>query len=148
MSFRLLSTNDYQQYYPLINSFRTTSFTEEQFKTFVNTLPSNMEIWVLEKNSVLVATGTLIFEPKLIFDLSTYAHVEDVCVLPSERNHKYGSTIVQQLIKRANEKQCHKITLVCAPSTAPFYIKNGLEERGVQCCQLLDRGLNHSSTHS
>lgn len=148
MSFRHLSPNDYSQYYPLINSFRKTSFTEEQFRTFVNTLPSNLEIWVLEKNGTLVATGTLIYEPKLIFDICTYAHVEDVCVLESERKNKVGSALVQHLMKVANEKGCHKITLDCAESTAPFYLKNGLEQRGVQCCQLLDRGLNHSSTHT
>lgn len=148
MNFRLLTKDDYSSYWPLINSFRQTSFTEQQFQDFLHTLPSNMEIWVLEKESQLVATGTLIYEPKLIFDICTYAHVEDICVLESERKNKLGSAMVQHLMKVANEKGCHKITLVCAEKTAPFYIKNGLEERGVQCCQLLDRGLKHTSTHT
>ena len=145
MTFRLLTKNDYSLYLPLINNFRKTNFSEQQFQTFLQTLPSNIEIWVFEKNSQLVATGTLIYEPKLIFDLSIYAHVEDICVLESERNNKLGSSMVQHLMKVANDKGCHKITLVCAEKTAPFYIKNGLEQRGVQCCQLLDRGLKHSS---
>lgn len=148
MQFRKLADSDYELYLPLINSFRPTTFSKEQFVDFVKTLPTTIEIWVLEKNSQLVATGTLIYEPKLIFDLCTYAHVEDVCVLESERQNKVGSAMIQHLMKIANDKGCHKLTLVCAEKTAPFYIKNGLEQRGVQCCQLLERGLNHTSNHT
>ena len=84
-NIRILTKNDYTNYYPLINSFRHTEFTEEEFQEYMNTLPSNMEIWVIQEDDRLLATGTIIYEPKLIFNRVTYAHIEDICVLESER---------------------------------------------------------------
>ena len=46
-SIRKLSVDDYASYYPLINEFRKTEFTEGEFKEYINTLPSNIEIYVL-----------------------------------------------------------------------------------------------------
>jgi glucosamine-phosphate N-acetyltransferase len=136
-NIRILTKNDYTNYYPLINSFRHTEFTEEEFQQYIVNLPSNMEIWVIQEDNRLVATGTIIYEPKLIFNRVTYAHVEDICVLESERGKGYGKKIVDHLFQTAQNTKCYKITLVCAEGTVPFYEKCGLEKRGVQCSQLL-----------
>ena len=138
-NIRILTKNDYTNYYPLINSFRHTEFTEEEFQEYMNTLPSNMEIWVIQEDDRLLATGTIIYEPKLIFNRVTYAHIEDICVLESERGKGYGKKMVDHLFQIATEKKCYKITLVCAEGTVPFYVKCGLEKRGVQCSQLLSK---------
>ena len=134
---RALTRNDYAAYFPLINQFRATRFTEYEFKAYMDTLPSNIEIWVIEDGGRLIATATLIFEPKLIFDMCTFAHIEDVCVATDYRKNRIGSTLMNDLVKRCDEKGCRKVTLVCNESVAPFYFANGFEKRGIQCSMLL-----------
>jgi GNAT superfamily N-acetyltransferase len=134
---RTLTRNDYAAYFPLINEFRHTQFTEYEFKAYMDTLPSNIEIWVIEDGNRLVATATLIFEPKLIFDMCTFAHIEDVCVASDYRKKGIGSILMKDIVKRCDEKGCRKVTLVCNESVAPFYFANGFEKRGIQCSMLL-----------
>jgi len=134
---RVLTRNDYSAYFPLINEFRTTQFTESEFKLYMDTLPPNIEIWVMEDGGRLVATATVIFEPKLIFDMCTFAHIEDVCVASDYRKNGMGSSLMKNILKRCDEKGCRKVTLVCNESVAPFYFTNGFEKRGIQCSMLL-----------
>lgn len=136
-SIRYLTREDYHQYYPLINEFRQTTFTEEEFKQYMDSLPSNIYIYVLEENTKLVATTTVMYEPKLIFNRCKFAHIEDVCVLKEFHKHGYGSQLLQYVIQKAKEEKCYKITLVCNEMVMPFYLKNGFEKRGVQCSMLL-----------
>jgi GNAT superfamily N-acetyltransferase len=134
---RLLTREDFCQYYPLINEFRETNFTEDEFQQFVDTLPSNIHIYVMVVDTKIVATTTVIYEPKLIFNRCTFAHVEDVCVLKECQHKGYGSILLQHVIDLARNKKCYKITLVCNEKLLPFYVKNNFEQRGVQCSQLL-----------
>jgi GNAT superfamily N-acetyltransferase len=135
---RKLTVDDYARYYPLINEFRPTVFTEEEFRTYVSSLPSTMEIWVIEENEAIIATATVIFEPKLIFDMCTFAHIEDVCVSATHRKSGVGSLLMKTVINICTAKGCRKVTLVCNESVAPFYIRNGFEKRGIQCSMLLN----------
>jgi GNAT superfamily N-acetyltransferase len=134
---RKLTRSDYDQYYPLINEFRETSFTKEEFEQYMDTLPSNMSIYVLVVEDQIVSTTTVIYEPKLIFNRCTFAHVEDVCTLKQHQGKGYGSILLQHVVADAKARGCYKITLVCNPSVLPFYIKNNFEQRGIQCSQLL-----------
>lgn len=134
---RLVTSNDYDQYYILINQFRETSFSKTEFSEYLDNLPKNIQIWVLEKDDDIIGSATVIYEPKLIHNMSTYAHIEDVCILEKYRNKGFGSILLKELFKKIKETGCYKVTLVCNENTAPFYIKNGLEIRGVQCCQLI-----------
>ena len=135
--FRLLTESDYINYYPLINEFRATIFTEEEFKAFLKDKPNNIEIWILEKDNKIVATTTVIYEKKLIFNMCTFAHIEDVCVLKEYQSQGIGSKIIKFILEQARNKKCFKVTLVCNEKTSEFYIKNGFEIRGVQCSYLI-----------
>lgn len=134
---RLLTRNDYVSYYSLIREFRDTVFSEIEFQQYMDTLPSNMEIWVIEEEGILIATATILFEPKLIFNRCTYAHLEDVCVTKQLRGKGIGSVLIKCIVQRCKEKDCKKITLCCNESVSEFYIKNTFEKRGIQCCILL-----------
>lgn len=136
-SIRLLQNTDFERYYPLINEFRATTFTESEFIEYMNALPSNIHIWVIEYEGKLVATTTVIYEPKLIFNRCTFAHIEDVCVLKEYQKHGFGSILIQHVIQEAKKKKCYKATLVCNESVMPFYLKNNFEKRGFQCSMLL-----------
>jgi GNAT superfamily N-acetyltransferase len=134
---RELTTEDYNEYLPLICEFRETNFTEDEFQQFVQSLGPHIHIYILLLNNELIATTTVIYEPKLIFNRCTFAHIEDVCVLKSHQKGGWGSTLIQHVIQEAKKKGCYKATLVCNEMTSPFYLKNGFERRGVQCSMLL-----------
>jgi len=136
-TIRRLDIKDYDRYLPLINEFRSTIFSKDDFTDFLNSLPKNIQIWIIENDETIVATGTLIIEPKLIFNITKLAHIEDICVLTKYRKQKFGSIIVKHLIKVAKEEKCYKVSLTCSDKVSKFYLSNGFEERGLQCSQLL-----------
>jgi len=137
MVFRTLNLTDYVQYKELISSFRPTEFSREQFSHFVNTLGEHKQVWLIEENSKILATATILYETKLIFNISVTAHVEDVCVHPDFRGNGLGSQIMGKVYEDAKSRGCRKLTLVTAPDTSHFYIKNGYEMRGVQLSLLI-----------
>jgi GNAT superfamily N-acetyltransferase len=137
--YRTLKATDYAAYYPLIKEFRETEFTEAQFVDFVGQLDARHQIYVLCLNGMIIATATVLYEQKLIFNMCKFAHVEDVCVLKAYQKGEYGSKLLNHVIQEARAADCWKLTLVCAESTVPFYVKNGLDKRGVQCSMLLQK---------
>jgi ribosomal protein S18 acetylase RimI-like enzyme len=137
MEFRPLTVRDYEQYKELISTFRPTEFTLEQFSCFVDNLDDKHQIWILESESQLLATATVMYETKLIFNVSVTAHVEDVCVHPDFRSNGLGSRIIDKIYQEAEARGCRKLTLVTGSETSEFYIKNGYEIRGVQMSRLL-----------
>lgn len=135
--FRLLSVHDYTQYKELISSFRPTEFSVEQFSNFVNKLGEHIQVWVLEENSRLLATATVMYETKLVFNVSVTAHVEDVCVHPDFRGKGYGSRIMDKVYQEAVARGCRKVTLVASIDNVKFYTKNDYEVRGIQLSRLI-----------
>lgn len=137
MLIRTLADTDYTQFYELIRDFRDTTFTEDEFKETLRKIRVNSDILVLEISGVLVATGTVVYEQKFIYNLAVLAHVEDVCVKKEYRRQGYGKLIIQSLLERAKTNRCYKITLDCASSNVDFYTVCGFEVRGHQMSQLL-----------
>jgi glucosamine-phosphate N-acetyltransferase len=138
ISIRELNSNDYEQFFKLINDFRETKFTQEEFLKHLKTISGYSKIYVIEKNSELIATGTLIIEQKFIYNCSKLAHIEDVCVKKELRSQGFGKIIVKKLIEEATKEKCYKITLVCSESNTKFYATTGFEVRGFQMSQLLN----------
>ena len=129
---RKLTLLDYTQYIPLINDFRNTHFTEEKFKKIFNEIAKSSEIWVIEENNKLIATATIQYEYKFIFNTCILAHVEDVCLKKEYLNTVLVKKIVKFLLEKAQEKGAYKITLDCAEGNIKFYEKCGFEKRGQQ----------------
>lgn len=135
MTFRLLTVHDYAEFLTLIQEFRPTQFTEEEFQSTLHNIQSSSDIWVYEENGKLLATATIMYEYKFIFNNCIYAHIEDVCVRTSHRRQGLGKQLILHLIKQAHN--CYKITLDCSKENIPFYEACGLEWRGNQMCQLI-----------
>ena len=129
--FRKLTVNDYDQFLPLIRDFRDTSFTEDEFTNILYNMV-NSDIYVIEYNNTLIATGTIIYETKFIFNICILAHIEDVCVKKEYRNQNVGKYFITKLIDVAKENKCYKVTLNCTDYNVPFYEKCNLEKRGNQ----------------
>jgi ribosomal protein S18 acetylase RimI-like enzyme len=126
----------YHEYYQMINEFRKTHFTYEQFIKTLAYINQYSEIWLLMEDNVIAATGTVIFEQKFIHDNSFLGHIEDICVKNKYQGKGYGKKIIDKLVEQAKEKGCYKVTLVCNENVKPFYEKCGLEIRGIQMSQL------------
>jgi glucosamine-phosphate N-acetyltransferase len=133
---RQLVKNDYDNYTIMINEFRETFFTFGQFNETLDYISPFTEIWVVEYDNNIIATGTIIYEKKFIYNNSLLAHIEDICVKNNYRKFGIGKLIVKHLMNLAKEKGCYKVTLDCNDENTHFYIKCGLEKRGIQMCQL------------
>ena len=136
MNIRKIHFDDYEKYMIMINEFRETYFTKEQFELTLQYMDPFSEIWIIEKNNDFIATGTIIYEQKLIYNNGILAHIEDICVKEKYRNSGFGKIIVRHLMELAKEKGCYKVTLVCNENNTYFYEKCGMEKRGFQMSQL------------
>ena len=129
--FRTLQESDYEKYLSLINEFRKTIYNKEQFIYFLNN-NKNIHIIVIEKNNELIASGTILYETKLIHDISLYAHIEDIIVSSKYRKNGYGAILLQELIEICKGNNCYKILLDCQDELIKFYEKVGFKKNGFQ----------------
>jgi len=123
---------DYENYLNLINQFRSTFFTLEQYKDTLIKIENNSTIWVIDENNKLIGTATIIYEHKFIHNIVKSAHIEDVCIDINHRNKGLGNLLVNFLVNEANKEKCYKIKLDCDPKLENFYKKSGLENNGIQ----------------
>lgn len=132
MNIRKLTENDYNNYLVLINEFRSTNFNENKFKQILNINKNNSDIWVIEKDDELIATGTIIYEHKFIRNICKLAHIEDICVLNKFRGKGYGKILIDYLIEESKKNNCYKITLYCEEEIENFYNKSNFKKKGIQ----------------
>ena len=131
--FRKLCENDYEKYLKLINDFRETNFSKEAFVSILNKINNNnSSIWVIVIDDELIATGTIIYEPKIIHGCQNVGHIEDIVVQREYRSHGIASEIIQQLIADSKKNNCYKVTLDCHYSNIEFYEKNSFVHKGAQ----------------
>ena len=129
--FRKLTHNDYISYLNLIQQFRPTFYSKEQFETYISSL-HQIDIIVMIYNNQIIASGTILYETKLIHNISLYAHIEDIIVDNQFRKQGIGKLLIEYLIQCCKNKNCYKILLDCQKELIPFYEKNKFQENGVQ----------------
>lgn len=131
MNIRKLKHTDYANFLFLINQFRNTDF---DYATFVYTLSKlqDSEIWVIEKDDKIIASATILFEYKFIFNCCCLAHIEDVIVDENYRKQGFGKMIIKHLIEIAEKNNCYKISLDCSDDNIRFYELCGFSKRGNQ----------------
>lgn len=137
MIIRKLNEFDYENFLELIKDFRDTMFSEIKFKEILNNIDSYSDIWVIELDKKLIATGKIIYETKFIFNICKCAHIEDVCTKKEYRGKGYGKKLIDFLVEQAKENKCYKINLVCNAQTVEFYKKSFFEDRGVHMSYLI-----------
>ena len=132
MTFRKLEIYDYLQFKDLINDFRITNFTLNQYMKFLEN-EKNCEIYVFEDKNELIAAGTILYEKKFIHNISIYCHLEDIIVKKEFQGKGYGKILIKNLIKICKEKEnVYKILLDCETDLIPFYEKCGFSDKGHQ----------------
>ena len=132
IKIRILHNDDYEEYFNLINIFRETYFTKEDFINNLIKINNNSNIWVIELNNKLIATGTILYEYKFIHNISKIAHIEDICVDNNYRGKNYGKVLMSHLIDEAKKENCYKVTLYCKEDLEKFYKSCNMEKNGIQ----------------
>jgi glucosamine-phosphate N-acetyltransferase len=83
-------------------------------------------------NIEIVASGTIIIEPKIIREGKNVGHIEDIVVAKHMRGKGVSQQILHILKTIARENNCYKIILDCDNAVKNVYIKNGLDIKGIQ----------------
>ncbi|KAL1863975.1 Glucosamine-phosphate N-acetyltransferase-like protein [Diaporthe australafricana] len=85
---------------------------------------------VIEHDSRVVGTGTLVVERKFIHDLGTVGHVEEVSILKEYQSKGLGLKLLGALSSVARNLGCFKSTLGCSEANEAFYVKCGYDKGG------------------
>ena len=80
----------------------------------------------------IIASGTIIIEPKLKRGGKNVGHIEDIVVKNTYRGRQISSDILNMLKNVAREKNCYKIILDCNEEVKKVYNRSGFEEKGIQ----------------
>jgi len=127
MYLRLLSSSDYKDYMELINEFRPSTLTSNEFDT-IHSMMDTREVWVAVDNisQKIIGTGTLIYEHKFIHNGGVVSHIEDVVISKEHKGKGYGKFLIEHLTRRASyNKKCYKVILNCSEEFVLFYEKCG-----------------------
>jgi len=84
------------------------------------------------KDIEIVASGTIIIEPKIIREGRNVGHIEDIVVSKEMRGKGISQQILDILKLIAREKNCYKVILDCDENVKNVYIKNGFNIKGFQ----------------
>lgn len=138
MKIRTLKKYDYEQYLPLINSFRETNFSKVIFEEFYDKISANSEIYVIEEDGIIIGSGTILYEYKFIRNISKVAHIEDIIIAEKYRGKNYGALLIDHLINVSQNNNCYKIILNCSDNLEKFYAKSGLIKNGISMSLYFD----------
>jgi glucosamine-phosphate N-acetyltransferase len=80
----------------------------------------------------IVASGTIIIEPKIIRHGLSCGHIEDIVVKNEFRGQGISYKILEYLKNYAFSNHCYKVILDCDDSVVKVYEKNGFVIKGHQ----------------
>jgi len=86
----------------------------------------------------IIASGTIIIEPKIMRDGKNVGHIEDIVVAKHMRGKGIASKIIVILKQIAKENDCYKVILDCNEQVKNIYIKNDFELKGIQMAKYFD----------
>ena len=142
-NIRPLQKTDYQKHYlQLLQTLSTIdpgSISSIQFNQFVQGLDKSHNIFVIEDypKKRIIASITVLIEPKLIHNLSNVAHIEDVVVAREYQKKGLGQKLVDYAVSYAKSKACYKTILHCDNTKTIFYQKSGFSHKSAGMAKYL-----------
>lgn len=131
-----------EQYLILLSELTSTSYIETNlFKKNVEKINEMGSIVVGILNDVsnnyfeIVASGTIIIEPKIIREGKNVGHIEDIVVAKNMRGKGISHKILDILKLFARDSNCYKVILDCDNEVKNVYAKNGLKVKGIQMAE-------------
>lgn len=91
--------NIYNEQYELI-------FLLENFKEFIKSLPSTINIYIIKDNDKIVGSGSLVIEKNISQDIRI-GHIEDINIL--NKQGFYEEKLILFLKGKASEFNCSKV---------------------------------------
>ena len=117
----------------LTNSIETTVFIDNVKKiSKIGTIIVGYTGEPSNDNFKLIASGTIIIEPKIIRNCKNVGHIEDIVVSKSMQGKNLSQKILDILKEFAKNNDCYKIILDCNDTIKQVYIKNGFKINGIQ----------------
>eukprot|EP00871_Galdieria_phlegrea_P004804 jgi/Galph1/5324/GphlegSOOS_G3901.1 len=136
ITWRKLEENDFDKgYLELLKELTYVgNIGRESFCRCFRQLDSDPNIFILvaESNTKLIASGTLLVEPKFVHNCKSVGHIEDIVVSRTHRRSGIGKRLIESLVLEAKKRNCYKIILNCSTESKPFYEKCGFREREVE----------------
>lgn len=105
-------------------------------KQFKKRCSMGMKTYVVVVNKQIVATTTVVFEPKHIHDSGWIGHIEDVATRVGFGGNGFSSELLRRAILLAIRRRCYKVILDCSDRNISFYAKLGF--RVVEFCMRRD----------
>lgn len=131
MSFRRLEINDYNLGYLELLSQLTNvgDISINEWTNRYNELHNNpcVQIWVMVDDNTIIASGTIILEPKFIHNCGKVGHIEDVVVHKDKHGLGIGKKLIDELVNIARDSGCYKVILNCSEKNIGFYEKSGFK---------------------
>jgi len=143
----LLNTNEdnieiiKEQYLLLLSELTSTTYIDTSL--FLKNIEKISEIGAIivgvifdsSNNIEIIASGTIIIEPKIIREGRNVGHIEDIVVAKHMRGKDISSKILNILKLFARESNCYKVILDCNEEVKNVYIKNGFDVKGIQMAE-------------
>jgi glucosamine-phosphate N-acetyltransferase len=134
INIRLLEKNDYNKEYLLLLEQLTIVnkdiILDNAFENFVEKLGKNHYILVMECDDIIIGSGTVLIEQKLIHGMSQVGHIEDIIIHKEYRGFGLGKKIIYELEQISKNNNCYKTVLYCDPDNVEFYTKIDYENKG------------------
>jgi glucosamine-phosphate N-acetyltransferase len=86
----------------------------------------------LHGTNTIIATGTIILEPKFIHNNGTVGHIEDIVVDKDKNGLGIGKKLIDELVNIAINNGCYKVILNCSETNIGFYEKAGFKTKDRQ----------------
>ena len=126
------------QYLLLLSELSSTSYIETSL--FVKNIERISKMGAIivgvihdsSNNFEIIASGTIIIEPKIIREGQNVGHIEDIVVTKHMRSRGISSKILDILKLIARENNCYKVILDCNDEVKNVYIKNGFNVNSIQ----------------
>lgn len=120
---------DYNYVHVLSNLTTVGDVSKKKFLLVLNFWNSNPDhyhpIVITNTTGIVIATGMLLIEQKLIHNCGLVGHIEDISVEKIHQGKGIGKKIVNHLINLAKERKCYKVILNCKSENIAFYEKCG-----------------------
>tara|TARA_Y100000022_G_C13258951_1_gene381461 strand:- start:253 stop:687 length:435 start_codon:yes stop_codon:yes gene_type:complete len=123
-------------YNEIINLYNYFGFNDKKildfknFKSLIERLSKNHNIYFYLENNKIVGAITLIIEQKIIHSGGKVGHIEDFVVLDEYRNKGIGSLLYNYVKILCEQNKCYKMILYCNELIENYYIKKGFVKKG------------------
>jgi glucosamine-phosphate N-acetyltransferase len=134
-----LINNIKNQYLDLLKHLTVVEdMSDDSFINKINEISATGDIIICynrdieNQNIVIIGSGTIIYEPKIIHGGRYVGHIEDIVTNKTYRSFGIAKKILEILVSLGNKKNCYKIILDCKDNLIDFYKKNHFKNTGQQ----------------